>query len=51
MDSIFYHTALLATTHIASLQLVGEEDLEEVPVLLAGQLLVLHQSEVTIVVT
>ena len=51
MDSIFYHTALLVTTHIAPLQLVGEEDLEEVPVLLAGQLLVLHQSEVTIVVT
>ena len=44
------HTALLVT-RIASLQLVGEKDLEEVPVLLAGQLLVLHQSEVTIVVT
>ena len=41
----------LLVTHIASLQLVGEEDFEEVPVLLASQLLVLHQSEVTIVVT
>ena len=53
-QSGFYHTTMhtaLLVTHIASLQLVGEEDLEEVPVLLAGQLLVLHQSEVTIVVT
>ena len=57
LDNIYIYNflsflgAFILVTHIASLQLVGEEDLEEVPVLLAGQLLVLHQSEVTIVVT